>query len=214
MGMGRATLFLLLAGLGLVGSLWAPSPSKARTAPTLSVNTGIPAVAVDSLGQLVSNYRKWHKVNGTPIHMEPFLSALCRGPMTWEQKDNPHDPKFFTVYVNDIGKTAMMSKGHSTFPLGSVIVKEKLPSKTSAKVEIMTVMVKRRKGFDAKNGDWEYFTTKGSGPETSQENVAVCQSCHQAAKEQDFVFRSHYVSGAPGVKPSYPKAGDPPPVRF
>ena len=213
MGMSRATLFLLLGagGLAVVGCA---SRVSAAPKPFLMKGAAHPAKAIDSLGQLVSNYRKWHKVNATPIHMEPQISYLCRGPMTWELADNPHQPKFFTVYVNGIGKEAMLSKENSTFPLGSVIVKEKLPSKTSTSVEIMTVMVKRRKGFDLKNGDWEYFTTKGSGPETSQDKVEVCQSCHMSAKARDFVFRSHYVKGAPGVKATYPKRGDPPQYGF
>lgn len=189
--MPRATFLIFAAGaaLGLAGCQVEVGLTSAGDSEPMK--TEVPG---SELGNLVANYKKWTKVNPKPVHMEPFIAALCRGPMSWETKENPHQPKYFTVYVNEKGKVAMFKSGPPTFPVDSVIVKEKLPSETSDQVELMTVMVKRAKGFDPKHGDWEYFTTRGVGPETSQDDVAKCQSCHESAKSNDYVFRSYEYS--------------------
>jgi hypothetical protein len=152
--------------------------------------------ALPSHSDRIAGYRSWHKVNAKPINMEPYLRALCAGPQKWNLGNNPHDPKFFTVYVNPVGKAAMLSKSVQTFPIGSVIVKEKLPSLKKGAPELLTVMVKRERGFDTKNGDWEYFTADGKAKETSTENVAKCQSCHSGVRSNDYVFRT-YVTNPP-----------------
>src|ERR1044072_4498908 len=103
MGMSRASLFLLLGAGGLAG-VGCASRGSAAPKPFLMKGAAHPAKAIDSLRHLAASYRKGHKVNGTPILMEPQISYLCRGPMTWELADNPHQPKFFTVYLNGVGK--------------------------------------------------------------------------------------------------------------
>jgi hypothetical protein len=148
----------------------------------------------EKLDDLISGYRAWHKVNAKPIHMAPQIAMLCRGPASWQTHANPHDPKFFTVYVNKTGVAAMKKQGLTQFPAGSIIVKEKLPTE-SGQPELLTVMVKKEAGFDPKHGDWQYFTADGDGNKTSQDDVAKCQSCHEVTKENDYVFRS-YVQGA------------------
>lgn len=145
------------------------------------------------LSDLISGYRSWHKVNPVPINMSAQVSMLCIGPPSWNTPPNPHDPKFFTVYVNPIGERAMLAAGTTRFPSGAVIVKEKLASRKATTPELLTVMVKRDKGFDSKNGDWEYFTADGGAKRTSQDNKALCQSCHAKDKDDDFVFRSYVV---------------------
>ena len=62
--------------------------------------------------------------------------------------ENPHADKFITVYVNDLGKQAMMEMRNPDFPKGSVIVKEKLTNQSSAGPELLTVMIKRETGFN------------------------------------------------------------------
>jgi hypothetical protein len=143
-----------------------------------------------SLAESIARYRSWYKVNPKPIHMAPALAVLCSAPVRWHSGNNPHDPKFFTVYVNAAGKQAMMSGKNSVFPAGSVIVKEKLPSEQGAP-ELLTVMVKRERGFDSAHGDWQYFIANGRGQETSTDDVAKCQSCHEINKARDYVFRTY-----------------------
>jgi hypothetical protein len=88
-----------------------------------------------------------------------------------------------------------MSKKNPHFHIGSIIVKEKLPTKDSNKPELLTVMVKRSKGYNPNNGDWEYIALDGSGKEIKASGKLYnCQNCHLSVKETDFVFRSYLPS--------------------
>jgi hypothetical protein len=155
---------------------------------SLSV-VGAKAAPVDPLAELISHYRTWKRVNDEPIHMQPIIAASCVGPTAW-QKSNPHDRKYFTVFVNKIGAEAMMKEGTTHFPEGSIIVKEKMPA-LAAQPELLTVMVKRPAGYDSAHGDWQYFIADGVAQKTSTDNAPRCQSCHDMDKENDYVFRSY-----------------------
>jgi len=140
----------------------------------------------------VSSYRAWKKVNDKPIYMEPFVAGSCIGPPWWDgAKDNPHVPKYFTVYVNKIGEKAMMGKSAASFPVGSMVVKEKFNKNDLKRPELLTVMTKRAKGFDPQNGDWEYMVYNGSLSTKSDSNKKACQSCHSSQKDDDFVYRNY-----------------------
>ncbi len=155
---------------------------------------------LDSLAALCKPYKSWHKVNKEPILMAPRLVVLCAGPPAWNGATNPHDPHYFTVYVNKTGEAAMASSKAPVFPAGSVIVKEKLSSGKDTKPELLTVMVKRAKGFDPANGDWEFYVSDAKG-RVSQEGIQSCQSCHaKYAKEGDYVFRTYGDFGALPVR--------------
>ncbi len=143
------------------------------------------------------DYRKWRKVNKTPHRVESWMARLCRN-VTPEEvreekaKENPHTDKFVTVYVNSLGERAMFDPLVKQFPVGTVIVKEKLSTVKSTKPELLTVMVKRAKGFNKGNGDWEYMVLDGVGSKIqARGKLAKCQSCHAAWKSTDFVSRSY-----------------------
>jgi hypothetical protein len=105
---------------------------------------------------------------------------------------NPHRDKYFTVYVNGAGREAMLRQKAPIFPEGSVIVKEKLPAKDSDTPELLTVMIKRKKGFDPASGDWEYAVVDGGGTMVEgRGNLQYCQSCHIANRETDYIFRTY-----------------------
>jgi hypothetical protein len=105
---------------------------------------------------------------------------------------NPHRNKFYSVYVNEIGRRAMLTEKNPQFPVGSVIVKEKLLTKESAEPELLTVMLKRERGFNVPDGDWEYLVADGSGTKIEGRGKLVnCQSCHASRREMDYTFRSY-----------------------
>ncbi len=140
-------------------------------------------------------YRKWRKVNQTPHRVESWLARLCRSATLEEmrvEKENPHTDKFVTVYVNPVGQRAMFDPVVKQFPVGTVIVKEKLTTSKSTKPELLTAMVKRAKGFNKGNGDWEYMVLDGAGSKIqARGKLAKCQSCHTAWKPTDFVSRAY-----------------------
>jgi hypothetical protein len=145
----------------------------------------------------IAGYRNWTKVNPEPQLMELRTRVLCARVLSptaidVNGKTNPHHEKYITVYVNAVGKTAMTEQAKPNFPVGSVIVKEKLPDKTSQSPELLTVMVKRESGFNPRSGDWEYLVVDGNGESvTERGKLETCQGCHLATPQSDYIFRSY-----------------------
>ena len=144
----------------------------------------------------IAGYRNWTKVNVEPQLMQARTAQLCAAltvaSADLNSKANPHRDKYISVYVNAIGREAMIEKLKPIFPEGSVIVKEKLPDKMSETPELLTVMIKRSKGFNAITGDWEYMVVDGSGTKVeARGKLENCQGCHLATPQTDFIFRSY-----------------------
>lgn len=138
-------------------------------------------------------YKKWTKVNSSPMRIADITAQLCapQFPIDLSKEKNPNQDKFITVYVNDLGKTAMFSV-NSKFPVGSIIAKEKLPTPTS-KAELLTVMIKRKAGFNPASGDWEYLVLDPVKTAILERGkLERCNSCHLEKKDSDFVFRTYY----------------------
>lgn len=143
----------------------------------------------------IAGYRAWFKVNPKPEVMQARTAVLCAAPAALNPAygpTNPHHQKYITVYVNELGQKAMMEQAKPSFPEGSVIVKEKLPDKSSQTPELLTVMIKRAKGFNNESGDWEYMVVDGSGTKVeAQGKLENCQGCHLANRQTDYVFRTY-----------------------
>ncbi|HEX8248364.1 MAG TPA: cytochrome P460 family protein, partial [Pyrinomonadaceae bacterium] len=147
----------------------------------------------------IEGYRNWTKVNSTPQLMPERVAASCSlwisNGVIIDGQTNPHRDKYFTVYVNDIGRRAMLEQKNPKFPEGSVIVKEKLPDEKSRTPELLTVMIKQKKGYNPENGDWEYMVADGTGTKVEgRGNLQNCQSCHVAYQKSDYIFRT-YLAG-------------------
>ena len=183
-------LALMLFSLGCVVFRLTSSHARGET-------SGHSPAAVMSVPDLkdIRGYKTWTKVHDTPLLLPAPLDALCRMPTledSVETSRNPHRQKYFTVYVNEIGRQAMMSQMKPSFPTGSIIVKEKLLAKDSPAPELLTVMVKREKGFNQESGDWEYLVVNGEQTKIEgRGKLANCQSCHAMKSEMDYVFRSY-----------------------
>ena len=155
-----------------------------------------PEKILDATGE-IAGFRNWTKINKEPHLVVSKLAILCARP-TQAQMDedakNPHKDKFINVYVNDIGKDEMMTKKSPDFPVGTVIVKEKLPTAESKDAELLTVMIKREKDYNPKVGDWEFLTFNGAGTETTARGkLSNCQTCHLVEKSTDYVSRRGYL---------------------
>ncbi len=148
---------------------------------------------------LIAGYRDWLRVNPQPVYMHYNVATLCMAPQSINalnsrapSKENPHLRKYLTVYVNETGRAAMLEAAQPQFPIGSVIVKEKLSQRTGGVPELLTVMVKREKGYNAESGDWEYLVFDGSGKKIeAQGKLANCNACHVTVKDTNYVFRSY-----------------------
>jgi hypothetical protein len=180
----------------LGGALWAisslfGSPGKAVT----SIASIATETAQPSGGEEIEGYKQWTRVNPVPAVFHSQIAIQCAAPTTKQSQmeaGNPHRDKFITVYVNDIGRHAMMQEKVPRFSQGSVIVKEKLPSKNSSTPELLTVMTKREPGYNPENGDWEYIALDGSGKSVqARGRLESCQGCHMMVKATDYVSRNY-----------------------
>jgi Cytochrome P460 len=148
----------------------------------------------------IAGYRGWSKVNDEPQLMPDRTATLCApvNALQLDESKNPHHKKYLTVYVNGVGRSAMLEQLRPTFPEGSVIVKEKLENKTSQTPELMTVMIKRGKGFNPRDGDWEYMVVDGNGTRVlDRGKLDACETCHTLVKfRTDYVFRTYLTDEA------------------
>jgi len=178
-------LFSVSPMIVLFGSVWVYGSVLARESEA-------PIKETKSVAEIdgIANYKKWTRVNPEPQRVDAAISALCAAPTP--RVENPHSDKFITVYVNQIGSHAMMKEKSPHFPVGSVIVKEKLTKADSATPELLTVMVKRQAGYDAANGDWEFMVLDGKAEKVQASGRLVnCQGCHLQEKATDYVSRRY-----------------------
>lgn len=91
------------------------------------------------------------------------------------------------VYANNIARKAILTR--TTFPQGSILVREKFAPPTAAIPELLAVMAKRAPGFNRAGGDWEFLTLDGLATKIrKREKKGSCLQCHSTAKARDFVF--------------------------
>lgn len=127
--------------------------------------------------------------------VDPRLSLLCRMALPEEvesskEKHGPHAQTAINIYTNDLGKKAMDS-GAKTYPVGTLIIKEKNPFVSQDKKRRYNIggMIKQAKGYDFENGDWAYFYQTAEG-KLDYGKLQSCQRCHAGAKAQDFVYKN------------------------
>lgn len=172
------TVLLFLPVVTMLGCAVSGSPTPSRPAPSVS----------EDLASLAT-YRQWTLVNPTPQLMEPAAAHLC-GRVIGREEGSPHLNKYISVYVNPVGREAMMTKVTPKFPVGSMIVKEKLGSADSTTPELLTAMIKREAGYNPDSGDWEYLALDGSASKiVAQGKLTQCSVCHKSYEYSDFVTR-------------------------
>ncbi len=136
----------------------------------------------------LAKYKTWTLVNPTPVLMDANAAFACAAVIT----RNPHASKYISVYVNQKGQDAMLRQERPLFPVGSVIVKEKLAYSTASSPELLTVMIKRDKGYDENSGNWEYLVLDGSAAKIAQRGrLKSCNGCHIGYPKTDYVTRTY-----------------------
>lgn len=139
----------------------------------------------------LAKYRKWTLVNPTPQLMEPTSAISCTI-IPGRQKPSPHLNKYISVFVNSVGREEMMTKLSPKFPIGSMIVKEKLGSADSTMPEVLTAMIKRGPGYYPEGGDWEYLVLDGAASQIIERGkLTRCSGCHRPYERGDFVTRTY-----------------------
>jgi hypothetical protein len=108
-------------------------------------------------------------------------------------KDRAHldGLSFGIVYANEKARTNIYYNS-PTYPVGSIIVREKHEEKIGVLPQTVIAMVKREAGFSPNTGDWEFFMLDGRTLALQlRETTGNCAACHVQAKDTDWSFRSY-----------------------
>lgn len=179
---------LTFAGLVIVGQLFGLFGSSATNRAEVE--------EAKALLKEIREYRTWKLVNPTPVVMNPRAAAACAVAFP----RNPHEAAWASVYVNPKGTSAMMTESHPAFPEGSIIVKEKIHREDSKDPVVLTVMIKRAKGYHPESRDWEYLVLDGPATKIVERGkLSRCNDCHEKYDDTDFVTM-HYLNGKLGVQ--------------
>ncbi len=186
----RSTVIICIIAFGLAGMAALAAVGMLRIVPFAGLSDSTVML------QEVRSYKSWTNVNPERQPMATAVALLCGPPLPSHRVrfslGSPHDTACISVYVNGIGRTAMMSQATPRFPTGSIIVKEKFPDLQSHKLEMLTVMVKREPGYDSTRGDWEYLVVDGDLAEIKARGaIQSCQGCHIEQASNDYIFRTY-----------------------
>ena len=156
------------------------------------------------LEELARSYDSLTLITKEPALVDLQLAMLCRGVSQQDvdearKRNGPHAHTSVKIYMNEIAAEAFRD-GAATYPVGSVIVKEKLgleydlvgaggerernAAKTASGVG---GMIKRSAGYDPEHGDWEYFYFEDPA-KIEHGKIASCVECHRGAAATDYVF--------------------------
>jgi hypothetical protein len=128
-------------------------------------------------------YRGFARLTKQPRHVVAAVSVLCTAPNA-TYNTNPHEG-WIHIYANPAAEKKVAAGPKGPFPVGAVIVKEKVNGE--GKVEGVGGMIKRAAGFDAENGDWEYFYSDRTAG-FSIGKMTNCINCHAQAKDKDYAI--------------------------
>ncbi|HEV2864581.1 MAG TPA: cytochrome P460 family protein [Pyrinomonadaceae bacterium] len=104
-----------------------------------------------------------------------------------QKKD--HATAFGVVYANEPAARVLLSLSPGKFPVGSVIVREKLSHAEATKPDLLAVMIKRGPDFNPAGGDWEFLVFDGELKRLRErQKKGSCLECHSSQQSRDFVF--------------------------
>lgn len=148
-------------------------------------------------GDLALIDRSFACAEGAPIPAQTPQSRVEHGDGKEINRDHRHaltPGKAITinVFVTKNGEAALHDE-FPRFPLGTVVLKEKILQAVSAKTLLYTGMLKREAGYNPECGDWEFFVVSGDGKKvTTRGKFANCMKCHKDYPRTDFITKTNY----------------------
>jgi hypothetical protein len=146
------------------------------------------------INRVAREYRTLRLITSEPAEVNPYLVVFCISRSSFienaRERSGPHAFSKINIYMNDSAADAFAA-GSTSYPTGSVVVKEKLGSTVDdlGATDGVGGMVKRETGYDPDHGDWEYFYfDTPDNIETGR--IESCVQCHERAKATDYVFGS------------------------
>jgi hypothetical protein len=92
------------------------------------------------------------------------------------------------VFVNEPAFEIISTKS-VFFPEGSILVREKPPKSGAGPPDVLSVMIKRERGFNPNGGDWQFLLINGAGTKVKlAQKKGECLDCHKSQAQTDFVY--------------------------
>ncbi len=156
-----------------------------------------PPVSRDlALPDLLKGYRSWRTVAAQPFPVPYELWIQCVHRSREQEakaarEHGPHARLEVQVFTNPAASSVFYSPAPGKFPIGAVVVKEKLAGGAGDPVAV-AAMIKGAAGSHPTSGDWEFVYVTSEGPIVA---TTACVDCHRTAPT-DFLFRT-YPKGLP-----------------
>jgi hypothetical protein len=148
--------------------------------------------------QIAREYRSLTLLTSEPAWVDPQLAVMCVASSPEEiersvERYGPHAYARVNIYMNGRAAAAFR-QGREGYPVGSVVVKQKLTlgprggdASALPQADGVGGMVKRPAGYDPEHGDWEYFYFEDP-TKIDAGRIASCVQCHAGAANRDYVF--------------------------
>lgn len=133
------------------------------------------------------SYKTWKPISQSPV---PVLAMGCDRDLRRESgHSHSNSGRHISVYVSPNAQDQYrdIKTKPAVFPVGTVIVKEKVPAQSEPQTPELGIMIKQPKEFSPETGDWQYLYVTANGEVTRGESLRHCATCHENAKH-DHVF--------------------------
>jgi hypothetical protein len=127
-------------------------------------------------------------IDGRP----PYIEFLGNRPRGGRPADGRHERTTFArVFVNEVADPYMKSE-NLRFPVGSVIVREKLASADATRPELIAAMIKHERSFSPRTNGWEFIVIDRNLTRIkTRQTTGNCAACHEQARSSDLVYKSY-----------------------
>ena len=127
-------------------------------------------------------------IDGRPFYTE-FLNSRPNG---GGSNDSSHNGiTYARIFANDIAEPYLKLED-LRFPVGSVIVREKLSSANSAAPDLVAAMIKRDREFSPGTNGWEFIVIdRNFSRVKTRQTTGNCAACHAQASKSDLVYKTY-----------------------
>jgi hypothetical protein len=143
------------------------------------------------------------RITTEPLKMEDPSARLCWQPpetLTTQLKPRVLEfakihplPVFVHIFVTtNAVSTIVGTNFNKPYPVGTMVLKQKLAEKSSTDALLYTGMLKRETGYNPDCGDWEFFTISADEKKIpSRGRLESCMDCHRHYFRSDFIVRNY-----------------------
>lgn len=147
--------------------------------------------------------KKWSRITGyeySGLHWKQFVVIYVNGSADIYRNNYQ---AYLSNYTDDDDYedgSEVIESEFEEYPEGTIFIKEHYLNNEGhpGVFNGLSIMTKRKKGYDPEFGDWEYTYVDAQGRITEHGNSnnamvnSLCVNCHANLKERDYVFSTFY----------------------